>query len=177
MSVITFHPTKRYVEAALSQEDASDLTSIPWYAIHKRIWLVTGLRILGDGTKVSESFVNQATGSAEVKGDGSAARVPINAGLDTGYQQATFRKHTIQDSDPFIYCYRLHEIIIKRKLKTTVRVFSSGHIQGIERNGDSIDDEDYDSDEEPVIDGYEVVGVENEEFDGDGNETRSLFVE
>ncbi|KAL7902000.1 hypothetical protein HDV63DRAFT_405026 [Trichoderma sp. SZMC 28014] len=177
MSVITFCPTKRYVETALSQEDASDLTSKPWYAKNKRIWVVTGLRILGSGTKISEGFVNQATDNAEVKGDSGAAQVPINAGLDTSYQQDTFHSHTIQDSDPFVYCYRLHEIIIRRKLKTTVRAFSRRHIQGIERIDESSDDEDYDSEGEPIIDGYEVVYVENEDFLGDGKKTDSLFVE
>lgn len=158
ISEITFQPTKHYVEAALSLNDT------PWYVTHRRIWLVTGLRIVGKRTKISEGFMYQATGRADL------IKSPVQTLL-------SLLNNSYQDSSLLIFSYRLHEIIIKRKLKTTVRAFSRGHIQGIERNDNSSDDEDYDSDGEPIIDGYEVVSVENEVYDGDGDETGSLFVE
>lgn len=162
--MITFQPTKHYVETALSLNDTSGLTTVPWYVTHRRIWLVTGLRIVGKRTKISEGFINQATGRAEL------IKSPIQELL-------CMLNNSYQDSGTLIYSYYLHEIIIKRKLKTTVRAFSRGHLQWIERNDDSSDDEDFNSDGEPIIDGYELFDVEDEVFHGDGDETGSLFVE
>jgi hypothetical protein len=116
ISVITFQPSKNYVETALSLNDTSGLTPVPWYVTHRRIWLVTGLRIVGKRTKINEGFINQATGRAEL------IKSPIQELL-------SMLNNSYQDSGTLIYSYCLHEIIIKRKLKTTVRAFSRGHLQ------------------------------------------------
>lgn len=177
ISAVMFQPSERYVQTALSLRDASPLTSMPWYMRHRRIWLVTGLRILGKGTKVSEAFIQRATGAAGAKVDCTTVEVPIAAGLDVGHQQTTFKDHEVHDSDPFIYCYRLHEIIIKRTYKKTkLKAFSGGHIQDTGQDYNSSDDEDADSDEEEVINGYEVVAVDDEAFDGAGEKASCVFV-
>lgn len=48
---------------------------------------------------------------------GTAPEVSIAAGLDIGHQETAFKDHEIHDSDPFIYCYSLHETIIQRTYK------------------------------------------------------------
>lgn len=119
ISVTMFQPRRDEFITALS----AYLNSTPCYIIRKQLWIVSGLRIHGKRTKFSEGVINQATSRAEVKGDGSAAQVPINAGLDIGHQ----------DSDPFIYCYRLHQISLKYSLlwrdwQVSVKPFRRGHI-------------------------------------------------
>lgn len=99
ISVAIFHADNWY-----SGNAVIGLTSMPWYKMHKRLWIVNGLQILEKGTKFSKGAINQAAGRGQVKGEGSVAQVPINAGSETG----------CQDSNRFIYCYRLKEVVIKR---------------------------------------------------------------
>lgn len=101
LSVEMFQPTTDYVETALSRGDAHDHTFMPWYMTRKRLWMVSGRQISGKRIKTSEGVLDQATGRIEENGEGSADKVPTNAGSD--------------NHDQSIYCYRLHEIVVKRK--------------------------------------------------------------
>ncbi|KAI0470244.1 hypothetical protein F4859DRAFT_515770 [Xylaria cf. heliscus] len=118
---------------------------------HRRLWLVTGLRVLGKGAEVTEAFIQKSSVAIAAEGDG-----------------------TTVNCHPFAYAYRLHEIIVRRKLENTEwRAFGGRQAHGIDGN-----DSD-DSDVEPEIVGYEVLGVEAEPFigDGDDDETCSLLVD
>jgi hypothetical protein len=67
ISVIKFQPSKHYVKTALSLNDTSGLIPMPRYVPNTRIWVVTGLRIVGKRKRIGEGLINQATGHTGVK--------------------------------------------------------------------------------------------------------------
>ncbi|KAI0149952.1 hypothetical protein F4776DRAFT_603933 [Hypoxylon sp. NC0597] len=175
IGVFMFQPSTQYCKDSLALGDAPLKTAPPWYKTHRRVWLVTGLRVLGKGAKVTEGFIKKSSGSIAAKGDGTAANVPVQGGIDGGVSSERADFHSIDDADPFVYAYRLHEIIVRRKLEDTeLQAFSRGQVYGV--GEDDSDDSDVEADKEPEVVGYEVVAVEDEPFDGDGDETNPMFV-
>ncbi|KAI1137155.1 hypothetical protein F5Y05DRAFT_414318 [Hypoxylon sp. FL0543] len=176
IGVFMFQPSTQYCKDSLALGDAPLKTAPQWYKTHRRVWLVTGLRVLGKGAKVTEGFIKKSSGTAAAEGDGSAANIPLQGGVGGGVSNEQANSHSIDDADPFVYAYRLHEIIVRRKLKDTeLQAFSGGQVHGI--GEDDSDDSGVEADEEPEVVGYEVLGVEDEPFDGDGDDTNSLLVE
>lgn len=99
LQVKLFNPYERVAAHAVSCTG-----SLSWYKQPRRLWIVTGLQILGKGAKINGDVINQATGCAEANGDGRVAQVPVDAGLDIDRR----------DSDQYVYCYRLDEIFIEK---------------------------------------------------------------
>jgi hypothetical protein len=108
ISVFMFQPSKGYAIKALAHRDALGSTALPWYKLYTRVWMVTGLRVLGKGPKINEGFIERASGEAAIEGDGSAANIPVTGGAGAGHADQRAKSHTIEDSDPFVYAYRLH---------------------------------------------------------------------
>ena len=176
-----FHPSSTYAKDSLARADGDGSTApitVPWYKTHARVWLVTGLRVLGKGTKVNAAFVEKASGNIAAQADATAAagNIPLKAGAGAMAASGRAASHTIQDSDPFVYAYRLHEIIVRRKVGTsTVRAFEDGEVSGTGseagQNGENK------VNVAPGFVGYEFVAVESEAFDGDGDAVNPLLVD
>ncbi|KAJ9132436.1 hypothetical protein NKR23_g11246 [Pleurostoma richardsiae] len=160
ISVFIFQPSTQYCKESLALGDAPLKTAPPWYKTHRRVWLVTGLRILGKGAKVTHGFIKNS----------------IQGGVHGGVSSGQANTHSIDDTDAFVYAYRLHEIIVRRKLDDTeCQAFTGGQIYDI--GGDDSDDGDEGADNEPEVVGYEVLSVEDEPYYGDGDKNNPMFVD
>jgi len=184
LSVFQFSPSVAYAKDALAHGDAPTQIKVPWYKTHARVWLVTGLRVLGKGAKVDERFIKRVDAAATAEGDGTVSgAAPVAGGAGGHAGQAAMGHRSILDADPFVYAYRLHEIIVKRKLiMSELKPFAGGEISSVSQGDDYDDNEDgvEDKMDGPQFIGYEVVAVDNEAFDGDeddGDDINSLFVE
>jgi hypothetical protein len=174
-----FQPSKQYIDDALQKYmkdmgEASTVTDVPWYMLHRRVWMVTGLRTFAKGTKVTQGSMHRDTAMTAFKADGQAAGIAASAGADAARTSQTDQTHEIGSSDEFIFCYRLHEIIIKRQFKKTrLAPFSRGHIQDAEQSGNGSDDEGLPVYNEAIAEGYEVLGVDEQAYQYESDEDDS----
>ncbi|KLU90804.1 hypothetical protein MAPG_10655 [Magnaporthiopsis poae ATCC 64411] len=183
IGVFLFQPSTAYCRDSLALGDAPLLHKIPWWKTHRRVWMVTGLRVLGKGAKVTEGFVKNSSGKLAAQADSTVAEVPLQGGAGGGFSSEHAASHSINDADPFVYAYRLHEIIVARRFEATeLGAFTRGGVSAagevhVELGGESDGAGDEEVDGEPEVVGYRVLEVPDEAFDGDGDEANPMLVE
>lgn len=170
IKVSMFHPSEAYAKKAI---EAADTLEIPWWKRSRRVYLITGLRVLGSGTSV-----NQGSGSARsllvtASADTTETGVPLSGGLGGGHQSGNLQTQSIQDSSPFVYAYRLHEIITRQKLeKPKVGAYKGGETYSTsEELGDAV------KREKPEVVGYDFVKVVQDPFAGGNSPDNSLLTD
>lgn len=114
-----FQPNDEYAHRAVQAGRTEHRTKVKWWASYKKLWLVTGLRILAD-----DSVVNQWR--AEVVGHGadgtinaSPANIALGGGLRAQRQHETAQTQSLGGASSFIYAYRLHQVRKYRVPKTS----------------------------------------------------------
>lgn len=153
LSVHLFAPSDDYARECLAKGDAPTRTKLPWYKIWSKVYLVTGVRVMAEGTKITLNNTQSADLGAHAKVDANAANVPLSAGTEITHKSNKEASQTIGSSDAFIYAYRLHQIHVYRNVKkVTVEAYTGGEVYST----DHCDDHERD-------DVFECVGVDFEE--------------
>ncbi|KAM3548125.1 hypothetical protein ARSEF4850_009596 [Beauveria asiatica] len=182
-----FPPNDKYAQNAVDVGRTEHRTKVEWWALYRKLWLVTGLRILADETVVgqwrAEVVGHHAAGNASV----DPANIPLDGGLQAQHQHVTAQTQSIGGASSFIYAYRLHEVRKYRAPKPSRsgpwrggELFSWG-ARGEEDNGDEPqpaasmgNQTDQHANEEYEF--FEIVNVDEDPFEDDEGVNDELLV-
>lgn len=137
-----FTPDDEYATKAVQNAQTERRARKPIWAPVKTLYLITGLRILSDGTNVNQ-LEAEAVGhySHGAIGD-NAASLPIGGGVHLQDQQSAVHSQRLGGASSFVYAYRIHKV--ERWLLTknaSVRSWDKGELYSTERSDD--DEEEY----------------------------------
>lgn len=167
ISVDMFQPNNAYARRALGRAKAEKPETLQVSPLkpNPRLFLVTGLRLLGAGTVVDIGNKENVEGRGHMETNTPAELGTAGVGAEA--TRVTEHAHTIETSSEFVYAYRLHQIIVKRVLsQSLVAAFTRGETHSMDRTRSS-DNVPTIKDSTPVD--MEFVGILEDAFGGDGN--------
>ena len=111
-----FTPTSEYLKAVL--DDVSVQSFLQNRKFKPNIYMVTGVRVASGATGGSLTEGRERAGGMSLEADGTAAGVPVQAGIKAGQERMVETELSWESSTDYIYAYRVKELIYSvRKAK------------------------------------------------------------
>ncbi|KAG8670925.1 hypothetical protein FPOAC2_04265 [Fusarium poae] len=157
LTTITFNPKLAYISQCLSDEGVKYHLRVnkPWLGASK-LFMITGIKVAYGATSTishaAERGLNLNFGT-----DLLALGVPISFGPQVASSKGISVKQSQDNSEPFVFAFRIRRIKISRKGEVHHESYNKGQVLGIKVEGDE-------EDVEVVVDGVEDHDVDGQEF-------------
>lgn len=152
-------PSISYVETCLRHGDVPVKLKGVWL-FKKRLYMITGTRVV-QGARMATTNQQTFTAGVDTQGDGTSVGVPVHVGASGGIQKHASQGLSFGRATDFVFAYRLQEIFYYGVGKMEHHPFNKGETSGVDSVGTEQELED-------EYDDFEVLRIDDEDFDGEG---------